>query len=1492
MRENLLKKQPTWGLRRAQGTGQKSATPATLTKVILVLLTMLLLPSAAWGQGNDYISSTFSGINLGQGEGSGPISYNSATATTSTTDASTLRITQGSTATGWDVKNLSANYSICTGANNETSSETNFVLRPIDVGQANTITFTLESQFGINGKFVKAEIIYNYSYIKSITADANKKAGSEIISLVNSNVSFTCSESGTAEEATGTITANASDYSNMVFDNNNIDLSFTVTTAAVQSGIPSFTISEIRLYFEDVTEQSFNIWVNSEELTSQNITTFLGGKLGYTQPDGNKPAILHLKGTTAIESIYTTLENLEIHLSGENKIAPSSQVANGICSSQSRDEGTLTFTAEEGGSLTIATGVSVIRGFGKCTGNLETHEPYNITNYRTNGLYYYLSTNSEGTDTTTIKWLKITEAQTYPLWIAGTQVTESNNGNVLGDSKVSFTPADGNNDATLTLSGANIIGGVDWSGSDNLTIALNGENSITNIDGDVLKNSNVSTPHPSLSFTKTENATIGKLTLTTSPDSQFKTIAEFGSHTGLYDLGETENEEVKTRVITSSLLSGGSGTSGDPFKITTAQDLKDFSSYISKGVLSNEYFSLGDNDIDCEGLTDFEPIDPFTGTFDGNNKTISGLIITTSKYYVGLFGQVNGGIVKNLTLDNLTIEGGTEVGGIAGTLYGDNGKITNCKVNNSTITCGEHAQNPEVGGIAGRISAEISNCEVSASTITAITDNTESSGATAEAGGIVGHAEGGEISSCITKSTTTVTCNHTKGGTPFAGAVIGLNNTDAGTVLSANEYESSVTTTAGGTTSSGQDQRGIGSSSDELNKVMMAGTKKVTISTTGLSGDRTLNLSEEMGSTYCLDERDASTGQLTALYVLPGSTISLDASSEEGYKPTFTLSISDVIVPPDVIVTPTEGDDFWKIKYEFSMPEDDVTATIAFARDLGSQLYTLETEQEVYTYTGEGIEPSISLTISTDLQNPVPLTKDTDYEIQKCMKYVDGTPTPIYEEDGKTPKTPVDVGSYQVYISGIGSYTGEAVLEFSITKATTDECIWFYHLVDGKEEQVLSVEEATYGTAYDAPKLKNPLNLAVTLSCNAENGSNGTASDVATIDDEGNITILKAGTVYVYAVTEGNENYEAGEVHYQLDIEKGSLENVTITEIDDQVYTGTAIEPELTVTTPDGTSVTTDDYSITYSDNINAGEATITLTAKEASEKFEGSTTTTFNILQADLSKVVLNLTDLAYNGTDQKGSVSVTEVWAGENADLEVGNEWYTVKYPETAKEVGTYEVTVTANDATGNNFKGTATATFNIVNRTVTSEELGLSDSQSSGTYYSETEDLQVPEGVVAYIITGINGNSVTTQRVSYIPKGVAVLTEKGQSSESANDAIPYPSTLPLKGTLEPVDVTSVTGGTVYVLYNGEFVKSTSGTIPSHRCYLLVATNVASGTRSFSIDHGDGTTALREVKSEGVKGEKLADGEWYTLQGRKFTTKPTKPGLYILNGKKVVIK
>ena len=83
---------------------------------------------------------------------------------------------------------------------------------------------------------------------------------------------------------------------------------------------------------------------------------------------------------------------------------------------------------------------------------------------------------------------------------------------------------------------------------------------------------------------------------------------------------------------------------------------------------------------------------------------------------------------------------------------------------------------------------------------------------------------------------------------------------------------------------------------------------------------------------------------------------------------------------------------------------------------------------------------------------------------------------------------------------------------------------------------------------------------------------------------------------------------------------------------------------------------------------------------------------------------------------------------------------------------------------------------------------------------------------------------------------------------------------------------------------------MKVTGGTkVNGGKCYLDLGTTA--GTRGFyNIGDGESTTAIHKVISEGVNSEKLADGEWYTLQGQRVV-KPAK-GLYILNGKKVVVK
>jgi len=95
----------------------------------------------------------------------------------------------------------------------------------------------------------------------------------------------------------------------------------------------------------------------------------------------------------------------------------------------------------------------------------------------------------------------------------------------------------------------------------------------------------------------------------------------------------------------------------------------------------------------------------FTGTFDGNGKTISGFYINNPKSDAirqGLFGYIGqDGTVENITVIGRVI-GNTRVGGIVGT---NNGEVENCSFN-GYITGNDEM----VGGIAGRNNGKILSC--------------------------------------------------------------------------------------------------------------------------------------------------------------------------------------------------------------------------------------------------------------------------------------------------------------------------------------------------------------------------------------------------------------------------------------------------------------------------------------------------------------------------------------------------------------------------------------------------------------------------------------------------------------------------------------------------------------------------------------------------------------------------------------------------------------
>lgn len=155
----------------------------------------------------------------------------------------------------------------------------------------------------------------------------------------------------------------------------------------------------------------------------------------------------------------------------------------------------------------------------------------------------------------------------------------------------------------------------------------------------------------------------------------------------------------------------GSGTSASPYLIKTVSDLNTLATSVNGGTnYDGQYFQLA-NDITSAGA--LTPIgtnsNPFRGNFDGDGHTISGIDISLSSNYVGLFGYVQNGsattYIQNLTLEG-SITGAQYVGGLAG-YAGSNGSVR-LYIQNITNKCTVEATstsgNAYVGGVIGYIS--------------------------------------------------------------------------------------------------------------------------------------------------------------------------------------------------------------------------------------------------------------------------------------------------------------------------------------------------------------------------------------------------------------------------------------------------------------------------------------------------------------------------------------------------------------------------------------------------------------------------------------------------------------------------------------------------------------------------------------------------------------------------------------------------------------------
>ena len=109
-------------------------------------------------------------------------------------------------------------------------------------------------------------------------------------------------------------------------------------------------------------------------------------------------------------------------------------------------------------------------------------------------------------------------------------------------------------------------------------------------------------------------------------------------------------------------------SSGYWTQIRTAAQLHELAAATDAETLSGNYKLAADINLrgdEFDGIG--SPDAPFTGVFDGNGKTISNLTISKAgEDSVGLFRVILGGTVKNLTLKNVSVSGGSHVGAVVG----------------------------------------------------------------------------------------------------------------------------------------------------------------------------------------------------------------------------------------------------------------------------------------------------------------------------------------------------------------------------------------------------------------------------------------------------------------------------------------------------------------------------------------------------------------------------------------------------------------------------------------------------------------------------------------------------------------------------------------------------------------------------------------------------------------------------------------------------------
>lgn len=414
-----------------------------------------------------------------------------------------------------------------------------------------------------------------------------------------------------------------------------------------------------------------------------------------------------------------------------------------------------------------------------------------------------------------------------------------------------------------------------------------------------------------------------------------------------------------------------------------------------------------------------------------------------------------------------------------------------------------------------------------------------------------------------------------------------------------------------------------------------------------------------------------------------------------------------------------------------------------------------------------------------------------------------------------------------------------------------------------KGAPALSFPETSYtiemGDAFTAPKLEG-LPEDVTPEYTSSN------TEVATVDEAtGEVKIVGVGTTTITVTSPNTDIYEEATASYELTVKLATSKEVTI----DFSKFGYTDQQKVTEVSQDGIKLLfakdTKYGAPAWLDNGNAVRM-----YKKSSLKI----TATSNIKRIEF----------VFDGTNSLEGVTCTS----GKYDKAKGLWIFT--------DVKTKEATITNGE----------TKIARIQKIIVTTElptsagTITIATPEGFGTFYTD-KNYVLPQGLTAFGYTSIDGNNTLTKSIEYVagdivPANTAVVVKGAKGSynyynteEVATKTIEKNL---LKGVTTDTRIEAASGVKRYILTRADdgilaFYRTNSGTInvKANRAYLEVPTAMA--VASFSLE-GSATGINNVVTTAAKQGI-------YTISGVRLnatTTKELPAGIYIVDGKKVIVK